>query len=140
MVSSKFISCSFNFFLHTVYISMAIRPQLLFSFGALDSFLAGLDRNVMYGACCSAHLSYKPVSTSSAKQVKFGYSEKATKFEKIFHLKGVSYKASGNKQKIRTTIRFSEGLEDTPLTLLINVKFCVEDFFKFCGLLRISEL
>ena len=40
-------------------------------------------------------------------QVKFRYSEKATKLEKIFHL---------------------------------NVKFQVEDFFKFCGLLRISEL
>ena len=33
-----------------------------------------------------------------------------------------------------------EGLEDTPLTLLSNIKFYVEDFFKFCGLLRMSEL
>ena len=43
--------------------------------------------------------------------VNFGYSGKATKFEKIFHLN---------------------------LTLLSSVKFKVEDFFKFCGLLRIS--
>ena len=35
---------------------------------------------------------------------------------------------------------FPEGLENTPLTLLSNVKFYVEDFFKLCGLLRISEL
>ena len=40
--------------------------------------------------------------------IKFGYSEKATKFEKNF--------------------------------LLSNVKFSVEDFFKFRGLLKISEL
>ena len=26
------------------------------------------------------------------------------------------------------------------MTLLSNVKFYVEDFFKFCGLLRVSEL
>ena len=29
---------------------------------------------------------------------------------------------------------FPEALENTPLTLLSNVKFLVEDFFKFCGL------
>ena len=41
--------------------------------------------------------------------VKLRYSEKATIFEKTFHLK-------------------------------FDVKFKVEDFLKFCGLLRISEL
>ena len=45
--------------------------------------------------------------------VKFGYSQKATKFEKIFHLK----------------------FDATQY----NVKFYVEDFFEFCGLLRISK-
>ena len=43
--------------------------------------------------------------------LKFRYSEKATKFEK-----------------------------NLPLLSTFTVKFKVEDFFKFCGLLRISEL
>ena len=45
--------------------------------------------------------------------LKFGYSEEATKFEKIFHLK---------------------------FDATQYVKLTVTHFFKFCGLLRISEL
>ena len=32
-----------------------------------------------------------------------------------------------------------EGLQDTPLMLLSNIKFLVEIFFKFCGLLKIFK-
>ena len=53
-------------------------------------------------------------SLSSKFFVKFVYFEKDTKFEKIFHLEFDA--------------------------VLSKVKFYVEDFFKFCGLLRISEL
>ena len=49
-------------------------------------------------------------------QLKLGLFEKGTKFEKIFHLKF------------------------DVLTLLSNVKYKVEDFFKFCALLKKSEL
>ena len=31
------------------------------SFGTFDSFLAGLGRNQVYGACCPAQTAYKPV-------------------------------------------------------------------------------
>ena len=48
--------------------------------------------------------------------LKFGLFEKGTKFEKIFHLKF------------------------DVLTLLSNVKYKVEDFFKLCALLKKSEL
>ena len=43
------------------------------------------------------------------------------------------------KQKFGATIRFPEGLENTPLMLLSNVKLKEEDFFKFCALLRMSK-
>ena len=38
------------------------------SFGTFDSFLAGLGKNQVYDACCSAQMAYKTVHTSSAKQ------------------------------------------------------------------------
>ena len=47
---------------------IVLPPQLLFSFGTFDSFLAGLDRNWVYGVCCSAQMAHKSVQTSSAKQ------------------------------------------------------------------------
>ena len=42
-----------------------LTKYLLFSLGAFDSFLAGVDRNRVYSAFCNA---LKPVSTSLAKQ------------------------------------------------------------------------
>ena len=41
-----------------------------FSFGTCSSFLAGVDRNWVYGACCSPQTAHKPVWTCSAKQTK----------------------------------------------------------------------
>ena len=46
------------------YIDQTVRTQLLFSFGTSDSFLAGLGRNRVYGACCSAQPAYKSVQQS----------------------------------------------------------------------------
>ena len=35
----------------TVYNIRTVRPLLLFTFGTFESFLAGLGRNCVYGAC-----------------------------------------------------------------------------------------
>ena len=45
---------------HSIYIR-TVRTQLLFNLGTFDSFLAGLDRNRVYCACCSAKMAQKPV-------------------------------------------------------------------------------
>ena len=38
-----------------------VKPCLLFSFGTFDSFLAGLSKNQMFGACCLTQKAHKPV-------------------------------------------------------------------------------
>ena len=45
---------------HSIFIK-TVRHKLLFSFGTFDSFLAGLGRNRVYRACCSAQTVHKPV-------------------------------------------------------------------------------
>ena len=52
--------------LKTVKITLNIFAVWYIEF--LPGFLAGLDINPIYGACCSVQMAHKPVSTSSAEQ------------------------------------------------------------------------
>ena len=45
---------------HSIYIR-TVSSQLFFIFGTFNSFLAGLGRNQVHGACCSVQMAHKPV-------------------------------------------------------------------------------
>ena len=59
-------SVALNGALYPQYIfqDSAVGPKLLFRFGTFNSFLADLDRNRVYDACCSAQTAHKPVQQS----------------------------------------------------------------------------
>ena len=50
------------------YIEWTVRPYLLFSFGTLDSFLAGVGRNCGYGASWFAQLTLRLFWTGLTRQ------------------------------------------------------------------------
>ena len=75
-------------------------------------------------------------SSSENLTSKFVYSEKATKFCKICTLLLSTVHTDKSKVEICQILWPSQNI----WTLLSNIKYKVEDFFKFCALLKKSEL
>ena len=75
-------------------------------------------------------------SSSENLTSKFVYSEKATKFCKICTLLLSTVHTDKSKVEICQILWPSQNI----WTLLSNIKYKVEDFFKFCALLKKSQL
>ena len=67
-ISQVFLSDTVSIFVRALHLSErhcidigTLRPQLLFSFGICYSFLAGLGRKEVQGACCSSQAAHKQV-------------------------------------------------------------------------------